>query len=162
MSNLDDPIGLEPEVVVATVTGLREEIARLTATLTAAEKERDDWERKCKLSVSRTEATRQDTRDVEQRLATAEGLLTRVQTALNMATFVHVDSVAMGGLCGDLDTFLGSGEGESGEPELRRQCPICGREQFGSCMVPSDKGTAVYWHADGTPDACTPPMEDES
>ena len=38
------------------------------------------------------------------------------------------------------------------EPELARNCPVCGKPQHG--VVLHGPGTTVYWHVDGTGDNC--------
>lgn len=35
-------------------------------------------------------------------------------------------------------------------------CPQCGKPQVGSLVDQGNPETAMYWHADGSPDACTP------
>ncbi len=40
------------------------------------------------------------------------------------------------------------------KPTHNRRCPICGKEQEGVQMHDFNKGSVVYWHKDGSGDAC--------
>lgn len=40
---------------------------------------------------------------------------------------------------------------------IRRDCPRCGKLQYGDQMISNDPDTKVYWHADGSPDYCKAP-----
>ena len=42
------------------------------------------------------------------------------------------------------------------EPELKRPCPRCGKDQIGTLAIAFDPDTGIYWHADGSGDNCQP------
>ena len=43
---------------------------------------------------------------------------------------------------------------ERGERRLERRCPRCRKPQEGRFAIEHDRTTDVYWHQDGSPDAC--------